>query len=459
MNVAPPLAPPVVEAVARPYGRLGVAAGYRTVLLLIVGLAWIVPAFVDVRFVWAMLIWDGIVLVAWLVDLRRVPRPSSLRVRRAWLAPPALAVTSRVRLTVVNGSASPLAASVTDTIPPRLRTAPPRLALVAAPQGEGEGTYNIAPSHRGETAVGAAYLRCQSPWHLAERWAIADLAQAPITCPNLDEARRQSIYLVRSRQVEMEKRSTRLRGAGRAFESLRDYRAGDELRDVCWTASARRGRLVARQYQIERSQTMWITIDAGRLMRARVAGLSKLDHAVNAALALAQVALGTGDRVGVLAYGRRIGLRLPASRGSAHLRQLVDRLSRLQEDEWESDHLLAASRLLTDQTRRSLIVWITDLSETAMTPEVIRAASQLMARHVVIFVVIGEPDLKALAERVPADAAEMYETAAAQEVLQRRERLLATLRDGGALAIETTSSRLAAVLVNSYLDLKQRNRL
>jgi uncharacterized protein (DUF58 family) len=194
-------------------------------------------------------------------------------------------------------------------------------------------------------------------------------------------------------------------------------------------------------------------------MRARVDGLSKLDHAVNAALALAQVALGTGDRVGVLGYGRRITLRLPASQGSAHLRRIVERLARLEEDDWEGDHLLAAGRLLADQKRRSLIVWLTDLSETTMTPEVVRAATQLMTRHVVMFVVIGEPDLRRVAERRPAGVHEMYESAAAQDVLHRRERLLGSLREGGALAFETTSSRLAAALVNSYLDLKQRNRL
>ena len=223
----------------------------------------------------------------------------------------------------------------------------------------------------------------------------------------------------------MEKRSARVRGAGRAFESLRDYRPGDELRDICWTASARRAKLVTRLYEIERSQTVWIVIDAGRLMRARVDGLSKLDHAVNAALALAQVALGSGDRVGVLAYGRRITLRLPASQGSTHLRHIVERLARLEEDDWEGDHLLAAGRLLADQKRRSLIVWITDLSETAMTPEVVRAATQLMTRHVVLFVVIGEPDLRRVAERRPGGVHEMYESAAAQEVVHRRERLLA----------------------------------
>ncbi len=52
----------------------------------------------------------------------------------------------------------------------------------------------------------------------------------------------------------MEKRHSRMRGIGREFESLREYREGDEYRDICWTAAARRGKLVTRIYQIERSQ-------------------------------------------------------------------------------------------------------------------------------------------------------------------------------------------------------------
>jgi uncharacterized protein (DUF58 family) len=257
----------------------------------------------------------------------------------------------------------------------------------------------------------------------------------------------------------LEKRYTRVRGAGRAFESLREYREGDEFRDICWTASARRGKLVTRLYEIERSQTIWILLDSGRLMRTRVAGLSKLDYAVNAALTLTQVALYSGDRVGLLAYGRGIRQRVPAARGGAHLMQMMGQLALVQEDQWEGDHLQAASRLLNDQKRRSLVVWITDLAETAMTPEVIEAASQLMPRHLVLFVVIGQPDLNELAAQRPEDVDQMYQIAAAQEVVHRRELLLARLRERGALAMETSSGKLSTTVVNSYLEIKQRSQL
>ncbi|MGC2183214.1 MAG: DUF58 domain-containing protein, partial [Terriglobales bacterium] len=172
-----------------------------------------------------------------------------------------------------------------------------------------------------------------------------------------------------------------------------------------------------------------------------------------------QVAMFTGDRVGLLAYARNIRQRIPALRGSSHLRQFLETLAIIQEDEWEADHLQAASQLMRDQKRRSLVVWITDLAETAMTPDVIEAAAKLLPRHLVLFVVIGQPDLRTVASLRPASVSEMYQVSAAQEVIHRRELLLARLRERGALAVEAESGELAPLLVNSYLEIKQKNRL
>ena len=365
------------------------------------GFIWLIPVFVDLRFVGAVLAWDVLVLAVWLADLWLLPKPSALRVRRTWLAPAALSVESTVELVLINQSPRTVRVRLLDAVPAQLRATPPEQVLTVEAATEGASRYAVTPMARGGTPIGAVYLRYQSLLGFAERWAVADLAQTIITYPNLADAKRHAVSLIRSRQITLEKRSSRIRGAGSAFESLREYREGDELRHVCWTASARRGKPVTRVFEIERSQSIWMLIDSGRLMRARVAGLSKLDYAVNAALALAQVALGSGDQVGLIAYGRRIEQRAPAARGAAHLRRIVNQLAAVREDEGEADHVLAAGRLLADQKRRGLVVWITDVAETSMTPEVIRAAAHLMTRHVVLFVVIGDRELQTLA-RPPA---------------------------------------------------------
>ena len=453
------LVPSEVEAAAHAYKRVGIAFGERFFMMLFVGMVWLVPAFVDLRFVYALLAWDLLVVMAWLADLAQLPSPAQLSVRRTWRSPLALSIPADLYLTFINSSDKTIAATLVDTVPLQLRSEPSTLTLKTGPRSEVTVTYRICPAQRGDAVLGDCYVRYRSILRIAEKWVRAPVGQTVRVYPNLEEAKRHSIYLLRSRQIAMEKRHARVRGIGREFESLREYQPGDEYRDICWSAAARRGKLVTRVYQIERSQTVWIVIDSGRLMRARVGAFSKLDQAVNAALSLAQVALYSGDRVGLVAYGRAIRQQLPAAKGSAHLRQLIEQLALVREEASEADHLHMAVRLLTEQKRRSLVVWLTDLAETAMTPEIIDAASMMMPRHLVLFVVIGQPDLGELAARTPQNETEMYQVAAAQEMVHRRELLLARLRERGALALEVNSAAISPVLVNAYLQIKERNQL
>jgi len=453
------LIPPPVSAKTERMKRFAGAFGPRFFLLVVVGLVWLGAAFHNAKFFYALAAWDALAVIAWAIDLAGLPRPSDLTITRRWKSAAALSVPATIEIVLENARRSTVLAALTDNVPQELSTAAPELELKCRSRGEAAGSYQIAPTRRGDSLLGSVYIRYQTPMRLAERWAVARVEQTVCVHPNLEQARQQSVYLVRSRQIEMEKRHTRLRGAGREFESLREYQEGDEFRDICWTAAARRGKLVTRLFQIERSQTIWVVLDAGRLMRARVAGLSKLDYAVNAGLSLAEVALGTGDRVGLLAYGRQVQKRVLPYRGSGHLRQLIRQLAYVKEEAHEGDHLLALSALLSTQKRRSLIVWITDFPETAMTPEVIEAASEAASRHLVLFVVIGQPDLARLAAAKPESVTDMYRSTAAQETLHRREVLLAKLRQRGALAVEVSSAKTSVTVVNSYLDVKQRSLL
>jgi uncharacterized protein (DUF58 family) len=298
---------------------------------------------------------------------------------------------------------------------------------------------------------------------LAERWAVAETSASVRVLPNLEQAKQQTLYLIRTRQVAMERRRRRLRGLGREFESLREYRTGDEFRNISWTATARRSKLITRVFQVERSQTVWIVLDAGRLLREQIVRggatlrLSKLDYAVDAALALAQVAMHSGDRVGLLAYGREIQQNRNAGRGASHLHSIVESLALVHPEPYEADHGRAAQALLTEQHRRSLIVWITDLAETAGTPDVVEYALQMTRRHLVLFAAVGQPDLNERVAQRPESEEEMFRYVAAIEIVQRRELLLRRLRQRGVLAMELMPGALAASLVNQYLDIKDRS--
>jgi uncharacterized protein (DUF58 family) len=455
--------PAVATAQAQSAGRFKIGFGRRFFVALVIGLVWVVPSAWSPRLIAGMLVWDGLFLLLWLQDLLRLPRPAQLELRRIWHSPPSLGVLSNVTVKLHNTGRRPVFARIVDETPRALRDAPPALEIAAPAGTSASADYEIFPAQRGDLRLGKIYLRYQSALRLAERWAVADTSATVRVLPNLQQAKQQTLYLIRTRQVAMERRRKRMRGLGREFESLREYRIGDEFRNISWTATARRSKLITRVFQVERSQTVWIVLDAGRLLREQIVHgggalrLSKLDYAVDAALALAQVAMHSGDRVGLLAYGREIQQNRIAGRGAPHLRAIVDSLALVHAEPYEANHGRAAHALLSEQSRRSLIVWITDLAETAGVPDVVEYAVQMKRRHLVLFAAVGQPDLSERVARRPESEEEMFRYVAAIEIVQRREFLLRRLRQQGVLAMELMPGALASSLVNQYLDIKDRS--
>jgi len=192
-------------------------------------------------------------------------------------------------------------------------------------------------------------------------------------------------------------------------------------------------------------------------MRARMDGRSKLDYAAETAMRLAQLANYGSDASALLAYGTRIQQRRLPGRGNHHLHAMLDQLALLREESAEADHLHAAATLLTHQKRRSMIVWITDLADLAITPEVVTAALQEGKRHLVMVAVLGQPDVRRLTDAAPADPQQTFLYAAASETLRRRELMLARLRSRGVHVIEVNAPQLTGAVLNKYLEVKQKN--
>jgi uncharacterized protein (DUF58 family) len=469
--ISPSLHPGPVRAVCERRRRWGFGLTPRTIGLLCVGFIWLIPGFWDGRLAYAMPAWDALVLLAALLDGLRLPRASQLTASRSWSNAPALDSEIEIELHLSNHSQMIVECRLVDDLPPALVAEPATHRLIAFPRVPASLRYRVRPQERGDWETGWLYVRYRSGLGLAERWARAPLTQTVRVYPALRTGEEQQIFLARSRQIDLQLRRAQQRGLGRDFESLREYREGDDLRDICWTATARRGSPITRQYQTERSQPVWIVLDCGRLMRSRVlAGTefvqspdgapstphSKLDHACTTAVALAQLALYSGDRVGLLAYGQSIQQRLLPGRGAAHLRQLIESLAQVHAESGEADHLRATATLNRLQPRRALILWITDLAETAMRPEVIDGAVQLLRRHVLLFVAMAQPEVESIAQARPKNIAQMFRAAAAQEMAGRRELLLARLHEQGALTLDLNPEALTSSVLNNYLIVKER---
>jgi uncharacterized protein (DUF58 family) len=368
---------------------------------------------------------------------------------------------------------------ITDDLEASMLPVPQSKRVMSYPRDPVRAVVECFPGRRGDLNLGNIFLRYTGVLSLVERWAVCDAAQHIRVFPAMTQSgQNSSLYLIRARQIEMQKRRLRQRGIGREFECLRDYQMGDELRNVSWTATARRAKLITRQYTTERSQQVWIVLDAGRLSRTGfVLGrhgaslkyeneqeaaenlqltVTQLDQATSASVMLAEAVGGSGDKCGLLTYGRNIQQQLLPGAGPSHLRTMIDQLSQVRGEAAEANHLHAAARLKHLQRRRGLIVWITEIADSAGRPEVVSAAVDLVRRHLVLLVVLHHPELDQLAARGPATVEQMYESAAAKEMLDRRRQTIAKLRQQGVLVVETTPGEIGLQTINSYLDVKAR---
>ena len=453
------LQPARMRSDGKSYGRPRFAAGQRLFVLTCAGVVFVPLMFISKSFGWGLLAWNVALFVLYFADLRSLPAPTQLSVERSFQGVLNQLQHSTVTLTIKNASERALHLSIVDTAPQSASLLPPRRRGLLPAKGSIVVKYEVIPTVRGDCEFGQAYLRFESKLRLAQAWAVFDLAQNVRIYPSLKGSRQQEAILLRSRQIELQLRTVRQRGHGREFESLREFQAGDDRRDACWTATARRGKLVTTLRQSERSQTIWVALDCGRLMRARLEGRSKLDYGAETVLRLGQLANYGGDSSGMLAYGLRIQQRLLPGRGSKHVHTMLDQLALVKEENAEADHLHAAAAMLSLQKRRAMIVWITDIADMAITPEVVVAALQANKRHLVLVAVLGQPDITRLSATAPTTAEQTYLYAAATETIRRRELMLSRLRNGGVHVIEVDAPQLTGAVLNKYLEVKQKNLL
>lgn len=471
------LIPVPATAEAHPKGKrlgrlLGFGATPRLLLLLAASVFLSIPAFLASRTPWLMFGLDAVLLLAFVVDAVFLPAPERLQCSRRFLHAPELGTACAIELQVVKAANSVHTLRFTDDLHASLLMRDALPMMTNYPNDAATVVYEATPSQRGDLALGKLYVRYRSAIGFAERWAVADLRQTVRVYAAGEQANASSeMFLLRARQIEMEKRRLRRIGLGREFEALRDYRAGDELRNISWKATARHNQLITQTFTTERSQQVWIVLDAGRLSRTAfelqtsthaedvTQSVTQLDQAASAAGQLARVIQQSGDRSALLAYGRGVQQQLLPSSGTLHLRRMVDALSQVRSESAEADHLMASVRLRQLQRKRGLVLWITEMTESAGRPEIVTAVTALVKRHLVVLVLLQHPELEALAASAAKNAREMYAVTAAQEMLERRRATLMQLRSQGVLVVETSASGVVSDSISKYLEVKAQGKL
>lgn len=398
---------------------------------------------------------DALLLLAAAADALLAPGRGRLRVERRSPARLSLGGTGEVKITVGNPTGRAVRLRLTDDLPPLLVREGKEVHELSAPAGrEAEAGYRVRAEERGSAALGDVHLRVTGPlgllW-LQRRVRREDPVQVQ---PGVLEVRRYRLLGLRNRLHEAGIRNVRMRGEGGSFESLRGYVRGDDPRTLDWKASARRGSLVVRQYEAERRQNVLLAVDAGRLMTQRIGGRERIDHALSAALLLADVASLHGDRVGLLVFADRVEQYIPPTRAS--LSRLADALAGVQARMVEPNYPAAFTYLARQLRRRSLLVMFTDVIDAEASGALVSHLTRAAQRHLPLAVALRNPELEAVSTAEADDEPAVYRRVAAEELLQARAAALTAMQRAGVLVADARPQDAVPMVVNKYLEVKKR---
>ncbi|MHB2020971.1 MAG: DUF58 domain-containing protein [Candidatus Xenobia bacterium] len=367
-----------------------------------------------------------------------------------------------VTLSLLNRGHSPLLVRVTDSPPDAFQCEPDPIesTVSIAPRSTGLVRYNVRAERRGAYRFDAIFLRLQGALGLAWRQTVQPAAQEVHVYPNFGDVKRFELLEHQLRAGMFGNRAMRLPGEGSDFDTLRDYLPDDDVRWIDWNATARSSHPITRTYQMEKNQTLYVLLDAGRLTASRVDDcLTKLDYSLNATVILAYMALRQGDRVGVTAFADRLLTSVAARAGKAQLSSLLKALYDIQPHFSESNFEAAITWLRTHQRRRALVVIFTDFQDLTAARRFLGHVALLRPTHLPMVVALRDERLLQVAARVPDSVSALYQVGIASELLLEREQIIGQLRHLGAIVVEADAQHIAMDTVRKYLETKLKNRL
>lgn len=242
---------------------------------------------------------------------------------------------------------------------------------------------------------------------------------------------------------------------------MTEYVVGKDSKKIDWKATARAQRPIIREYDREEEQRLLILVDAGRMMVSELAGLSKFDHALNAALSLSLTALALNDQVGLGIFADTPLAYLPPRRGKGYLQKFLDVSAGVAARVIEPDYANMLAYFASRQKGRTLLLLITDLIDTWGSRSLLTALTSLRQKHLTFCVVLADQRLEKIAQPKPylnQDPAyeAILERAVATDLLGQRQLALDVLQRQGCLVLNAPPEHLSSKLIASYLDIKKR---
>lgn len=346
--------------------------------------------------------------------------------------------------------------SVIDELPPQFQKRDLRFDLTIKGKATKILNYHVRPVKRGEYVFGAVNVFVSSDLGLiSRRFKFSQDKMVPVY-PSFIQMMKYELLAISNHLKELGIKKIRRIGHSMEFEHIKEYVVGDDYRTVNWKATARRGTLMVNNYQDEKSQQVFCLIDKGRVMKMPFEGMTLLDYAINASLAMANIAIKKDEKAGLITFQHKINAIVPASKRGAQMYHIMETLYNQKTGYQESDYSVLYNTVKYKITHRSLLILFTNFETVSSMERQMPYLKKLAREHLLVVIFFENTTLTSLTGIRPGNIEEVYKKTIAEKFVFDKKLIVKELKAHGIQTVLTAPENLTVNTINKYLELKAR---
>ncbi len=364
-----------------------------------------------------------------------------------------------IHLNIKNFYTFPIAIKVIDEIPFQFQVRNFEIKKTVKASSETEINYFLRPTERGEYHFGNLNVYVNSPLQIVSRRFTFDNNQMVPTYPSYIQLRKYDLIAFSNNLFQYGVKKIRRIGHSMEFEQIKEYTQGDDIRTLNWKATAKKNALMINQFQDEKSQSIYMVIDKGRVMRMPFNGLSLLDYAINATLVLSNVILKKQDKAGMFAFSKKVENRVVAEKRSSQMQKILENLYNIKTNFFESDFSRLYVDIKKNINQRSLIILYTNFETLDGLHRQLPYLKGIAKNHLLVVVFFSNTELNVLIQSQAKTIQEVYDKVIAEKFAFEKRLIVNELRKIGIHTVLTQPENLTLDTINKYLEIKARGIL
>jgi len=366
---------------------------------------------------------------------------------------------NHVKIEVKNHYNLPVRLKIIDEIPYQFQIRNFQKFLTLGPDHAETIDYYLKPVKRGEYEFGSLNVFVGTFLRMAQRRVRYSQDFSAKVYPSVRLMREFELKVFTNSNLSYGVKKVRQIGNAQEFEQIKPYVHGDDFRKINWKATSRKAELMVNQYQDERSQSIYSILDKSRVMKMPFDNMTLLDHSINSALVISNIALRKDDKVGLMTFSDKLGVHVKSEKLGGQLRKLLENLYRQKTRFNDANYEMLYYGVRQNIKGRSLLFLYTNFESVYAMERAMPMLRKIAKLHLLVVIFFENTGLVEKANKKAETIEEIYVQTMAQKAVIEKQTIAAELQKYGINTILTTPEKLNVDTINKYLELKTRGMI